>query len=105
MLALQRFLTDAGWDVERLIGRLQFYLGPRLQLPQAVWVLDVNDFPKQGQKSEGKARQYCGMPGKIANCQEGMFLAHMGPPPAQRRYRGKTDRAQEMLLLAQAGAI
>ena len=77
--ALQRFLTDARWDDERVLRRLQAYLGPRLQHPQAVWVLDGSDFPKQGRKSVGVARQYCGILGKIANCQAGLFLAHVGP--------------------------
>ena len=77
--ALQRFLTESPWDDDRVIGRLQEYLGPRLEDPEAVWVLDGSDFPKQGRKSVGVARQYCGALGKIANCQAGLFLAHVGP--------------------------
>ena len=128
--ALQRFLTDARWDDERVIRRLQAYLGPRLQHPQAVWVLDGSDFPKQGRKSVGVARQYCGILGKIANCQTGLFLAHVGPrgralvdkrlylpaawcadaprceaarvPAAQQRYRAKTDLALDMVVQALA---
>ena len=76
---LQRFLTEAGWDDDAVISRLQEYLGPRLDDPQGVWVLDGSDFPKQGMKSAGVARQYCGALGKIANCQAGVFLAHVGP--------------------------
>ena len=76
---LQRFLTEAGWDDDAVISRLQEYLGPRLDDPQGVWVLDGSDFPKQGVKSVGVARQYCGALGKIANCQAGVFLAHVGP--------------------------
>ena len=77
--ALQRFLTESPWDDDVVIGRLQEYLGPRLEDPQGVWVLDGSDFPKQGVKSVGVARQYCGTLGKIANCQAGVFLAHVGP--------------------------
>ena len=63
--AMQRFLTEARWSDETVIGRLQEYLAPRLGHPEAVWVFDGSDFPKQGRKSAGVARQYCGRLGKI----------------------------------------
>ena len=72
--AMQRFLTESPWDDEAVMGRLQEYLAPRLEHPEAIWVLDGSDFPKQGRKSVGVARQYCGRLGKVANCQAGMFL-------------------------------
>ncbi len=128
--AFQRFLTEAHWDDTAVIARLQQYLGPRLAHPLAVWVFDGSDFPKQGIKSVGVARQYCGVLGKVANCQAGVFLAHVGPrgralvdkrlylpegwtsdparcaatgvPEAQRGYRAKTDLALEMLREARA---
>jgi SRSO17 transposase len=77
--SLQRFLTDARWDDQAVIARLQEYLGPRLAHPEAVWVVDESGFPKQGKKSAGVARQYCGAVGKIANCQVGVFLAFVSP--------------------------
>jgi SRSO17 transposase len=77
--ALQRFLTDARWDDEAVTAHLQAYLGPKLTHPRAVWAVDSSGFPKQGKKSVGVARQYCGALGKIANCQVGVFLAHVGP--------------------------
>ena len=77
--AMQRFHTEARWDGDAVVGRLQEYLAPRLGHPEAVWVLDGSDFPKQWRKSAGVARQYCGRLGKVANCQAGMFLACVSP--------------------------
>ncbi len=122
---MQRFLTESPWDDDVVIGRLQEYLGSRLGYPEAVWVLDGSDFPKQGRKSVGVARQYCGSLGKVANCQAGMFLAYVslqgralvdkrlylpeswtsdtdrcaaaGVPEESRNYRSKTKLALEML--------
>ena len=122
---MQRFLAESPWDDDAVIGRLQEYLSPRLGHPEAVWVLDGSDFPKQGRKSAGVARQYCGRLGKVANCQAGMFLAYVSPlgralvdkrlylpenwtsdkgrcaaagvPEERRSYRSKTGLALEML--------
>ena len=123
--AMQRFLTEARWSGDSVIGRLQEYLAPRLGHPEAVWVLDGSDFPKQGRKSAGVARQYCGRLGKVANCQAGMFLAYVSPlgralvdkglylpeswtsdpercaaagvPEERRSYRSKTELALELV--------
>ena len=123
--ALQRFLTDSGRDDDEVIGRLQEYLGPRLGHRESVWVLDGSDFPKQGMRSAGVARQYCGRLGKVANCQAGMFLTCVSPlgrvltdnrlylpesstsysgrceaagvPEDRRGYRSRTELALEML--------
>ena len=124
--AMQRFLTESPWDDDTVIGRLQEYLGSRLEHPEAVWVLDGSDFPKQGVKSVGVARQYCGRLGKVANCQAGMFLAYVSPlgralvdkrlylpeswtsdqdrcqgagvPEERQGYQSKTELALEMLV-------
>jgi SRSO17 transposase len=126
--ALQRFLTDARWDDVAVTAHLQQYLGPRLAHPRAVWAVDSSGFPKQGTKSVGVARQYCGALGKVANCQVGVFLAHVGPrgralvdkrlylpkewtdaparceaagvPKERQQYRSETQLALEMLLQA-----
>ena len=79
--AMQRFLTGARWDGDAVNGTAAGVPGPapRLAHPEAVWVFDGSDFPKQGRKSAGVARQYCGRLGKAANCQAGMFLACVSP--------------------------
>ena len=123
--SMQRFLTEARWSDDTVIGRLQEYLAPRLGHADAVWVFEGSDFPKQGRKSVGVARQYCGRLGKVANCQAGMFLAYVSPlgrslvdkgvylpeswtsdpgrcaaagvPEDRRSYRSKTELALELL--------
>ena len=77
--ALQRFLAESPWDDDAVIDRLPEYLGSRLDDLPGVWALDGSDFPQQGVKSVGVTRQYCGALGKIASCQAGVFLAHVGP--------------------------
>src|SRR5215210_7489892 len=74
--ALQRFLTEAPWSSEAVIAELQAVLGERLGAEDGVAVLDDSGFPKQGTKSVGVARQYCGTLGKVGNCQVGVFLAY-----------------------------
>ena len=122
---LQRFLSEARWDDQAVLRKLQEYLGPRLTHPEAVFAADDSGIPKQGKKSVGVARQYCGAVGKVANCQVGVFLAHVGPhgralvdkrlylprewtddpercadaevPADQQAYRSKTELALAML--------
>ena len=86
--AMQRFLTEARWSDDTVMGRFHEYLAPKLGRPEVVWVFDGSGFPKQGVKSEGVARQYCGRLGKVANCQAGKFLAYispLGPASADKR--------------------
>ncbi len=127
---LQRFLTEAGWDDQAVIEALQKDLGPRLADSEAVWVVDESGFVKQGQHSVGVARQYWGTVGKVANCQMGVFRAHVGPkdrwlvdkrlylrrawtedtarcdragvPEEAREYQSKAERALAMLRQAKA---
>ncbi len=73
---LQRLLTEAPWPTEPVIDRLQAYVGARLHTPDGVFVIDESGFPKQGTKSVGVGRQYCGTLGKVGNCQLGVFLSY-----------------------------
>ncbi len=127
---LQRFLSEAKWDDGAVTEQLQAYLAPRLSHQEAVWALDDSSFPKQGKKSVGVARQYCGALGKLANCQVGVFLAYLSPrgralvdkrlflpkewserpercevagvPEAEAPYRSKTQIALALLQRAKA---
>ena len=44
---------------------------------EGVVIVDGSGFPKQGSHSAGVAPQYCGHLGKVANCQEGVFLVYV----------------------------
>ena len=75
--SLQRFLTESPWSDEPVIDRLQDHVGRLLNTSEGVFVLDETGFPKKGKKSVGVARQYCGTLGKVANCQQSVFLAYV----------------------------
>ena len=63
--ALQHFITDSPWQAERVWAHLRTVVPARTGL----LALDDTGFPKQGTRSVGVQRQYCGALGKIGNCQ------------------------------------
>jgi SRSO17 transposase len=69
--AFQHFITDAPWAAEQVWRRLRATVPDR----EGVLILDGTSFPKQGTRSVGVARQYCGTLGKIANCQVAVTVA------------------------------
>lgn len=71
----QHLLGRGAWDADALhdeqIGVVLAGLGEA----DAVLAIDETGFVKQGKKSVGVKRQYCGASGKIDNCQVGVFLS------------------------------
>ena len=63
--AFQHFITSAPWAADGLWRQLRRVVPAR----EGVLIFDGTSFPKQGDRSVGVARQYCGALGKIANCQ------------------------------------
>ena len=123
---MQRFLAESPWDDDTGHGTPSRVLGtPGLDIRRRCGCWTAATSPKQGRKSVGVARQYCGRLGKVANCQAGMFLAYVSPlgralvdkrlylpqswtsddarcqaagvPTERRNYRSKTELALEML--------
>jgi SRSO17 transposase len=74
---LQKFIGQAPWDHKPLIGELARQVGRRLGEPGGVLVFDPSAFVKQGKKSVGVQRQWCGRLGKVENCQVGVFLGYV----------------------------
>ena len=74
--AVQRFIGENTWRWEGVLARCQERVGTWLGEPDGVVIADGSGFPKQGDHSVGVAPQYCGRLGKVANCQQGVFLAY-----------------------------
>ena len=50
---------------------------PETPTPFPVLVIDESGFPKRGQHSAGVGPQYCGLTGRVENCQVGVFLSYV----------------------------
>jgi SRSO17 transposase len=74
---LQQFITDSPWPEQAVWSALRRVIVP-LWEPLQAWVVDETGWLKQGDKSVGVARQYCGAVGKTANCQVSVELGVMG---------------------------
>jgi SRSO17 transposase len=71
----QHLLGRAQWDAEAVRDAQRQEVLEGLGQEDAVLAIDESGTVKQGTKSAGVARQYCGASGKIDNCQVGVFLS------------------------------
>jgi SRSO17 transposase len=74
---LQHFIGCAQWDHEPLMMELARQVGEELGEADGVIAFDPSAFPKQGKRSVGVARQWCGRLGKIDNCQVAVYMAYV----------------------------
>lgn len=73
--AQHHFVTNSPWDDEVVRAQLQADLNEVLGTEGEKWgILDESGFPKQGVRSVGVKRQYCGNLGKVENCQVGVYI-------------------------------
>lgn len=77
--ALDQFLGAGAWDAQTVLQQHQQLVAESLGTPDGTVIVDGSGFPKQGADSAGVARQYCGALGKVANCQEGVFVVYATP--------------------------
>jgi len=77
--AVQEFIGIGQWAALDVIRRHQAVVAQSLGHPRGVVIVDGSGFPKQGEHSAGVAWQYCGLLGKVANCQEGVFVVYHSP--------------------------
>lgn len=74
---LQHFVGCAAWNPQPLMMELARQVGEELGEDDGVIVFDPSAFPKQGKKSVGVARQWCGRLGKVDNCQVAIYMAYV----------------------------
>jgi SRSO17 transposase len=86
---MQRLLSRAVWDEDGVRDDLRalvcqsLHPPPLLQAcashepPFPVLVIDESGFPKRGCHSPGVGLQYCGLTGRVENCQVGVFLSYV----------------------------
>jgi SRSO17 transposase len=74
---LQHFIGCAVWDHRPLMTELARQVGQELGEEDGIIVFDPSAFPKQGKKSVGVARQWCGRLGKVDNCQVAVYMAYV----------------------------
>jgi len=74
--AMQRFVSDAPWDDEKIMHKYRTYVNEDLGHPDGAIIFDETGFVKKGEESIGVGRQYCGTIGKVDNCQVGVFAAY-----------------------------
>ncbi len=85
---MQQFIGQGEWDSAALMHHAQDWVSAWLGEENGVVIVDGSGFPKQGKHSVGVAHQYCGALGKIANCQEGVFVVYA----SQRGYAFVDER-------------
>ena len=73
---MQRFISDVIWDEEQMVWNYHQLVADKMGDPEGILMFDESGFVKKGQDSVGVARQYCGLLGKVENCQVGVFAAY-----------------------------
>ncbi len=78
---LQEFLAFFAWDHQRIDRMLQRLVVDEHGGDEAIGVIDGSGHPKQGDKTPGVQRQWCGQKGKMENCIIGQHLLYCDNDP------------------------
>jgi SRSO17 transposase len=78
---LQEFLAFFAWDHERVNQQLQRLVVDEHSCESGIGVLDASAHVKQGDKTPGVQRQWCGEVGKKENCVVGQHLLYTNNDP------------------------
>jgi SRSO17 transposase len=78
---LQEFLAFFVWDDDRVSDKLQQIVQDEHGAEGGIGVIDASGHPKQGDKTPGVQRQWCGELGKVDNCVVGQHLLYTDNHP------------------------
>ncbi len=78
---LQEFLSSFRWDHDRAEELLLYRVADRSSTEEGIGVIDGSGHAKQGAKTPGVQRQWCGETGKIDNCIVGQHLLYTDNHP------------------------
>jgi SRSO17 transposase len=73
---LQEFLSMYVWDHRRAEDALHRLVSEQAGGAEGIGVVDSSGHPKQGDKTPGVQRQWCGQTGKVDNCVVGQHLLY-----------------------------
>ncbi len=74
--AMQQFIGQGRWKDKNLLQKHWQLVDETLGEDDGVYIVDESGFPKKGEHSAGVGRQWCGVLGKVENCQVGVFGAY-----------------------------
>ena len=80
---LERFVRESPWEHENVEKHLREQAPAAVQGSTAALIVDGVGFPKKGDHSVGVGRQWCGVSGKVDNCQVAVNLT-LATPGGQR---------------------
>lgn len=83
--AIQYFITDSPWNWEETQARLIDVMGREASGPEGLLVIEDIPLLKQGTKSPGVHRQYCGLTGGVGNCQALVDAVYLLPGGGRHR--------------------
>jgi SRSO17 transposase len=78
---LQEFLAFFVWDEQRVSNKLQQIVSDEHGCEGAIGVIDASGHAKQGDKTPGVQRQWCGEVGKVESCVVGQHLLYTDNHP------------------------
>jgi len=74
--AMQQFIGQGRWQDSKLLKKHRQLVNETLGEDDGVYIVDESGFPKKGDHSVGVGRQWCGVLGKVENCQVGVLAAY-----------------------------